>query len=408
MLIRNVLAELRTEADIREVSSRLDDALVGHEGLAVQVIAADGKTFYAKGDLSYSREVLGSLLGASSPLVSWEDRGHDWRGIAKVDTVAGRPFTVVVALDMAEHMDFMIAFRHTLWAAVAFAIVVTSLLGWLAARRGLAPLHAIAGVARDVSAERLNQRLPIERVPAELQDLVAAFNDMLSRLEDSFRRLSEFSSDIAHELRTPVSNLMTQTQVAVSKTRTAEEYREVLYSNLEEYDRLARMIADMLFIAKTDNGLLVPSREAVMLGNEIDQLIDFYQALADEQGVTMTCRGDGRVAGDPLMLRRAISNLLSNAIRHTPRGGSVSIKVESLPADRVRICVENTGEAIAAEHLSRLFERFYRVDASRQRGNEGAGLGLAIVKSIVDAHGGEISVTSECGITSFTMTLPAA
>jgi len=295
-----------------------------------------------------------------------------------------------------------------LWAALALGIVLSSLLGWLAARRGLAPVRAMAGIARSISAERLDARLPLESVPVEIQDLASSFNAMLARLEDSFKRLSEFSSDIAHELRTPVSNLMTQTQVAVSKARSAEEYREILYSNLEEYDRLARMIADMLLLAKTDNPLLTLRRDRIDLAAEIDRLRDFYQALADEQGVRVVRTGDGQTSGDAAMIRRALSNLLSNAIRHTPRGGAVSIGVDCDAANSCRIRVENSGETIPAEHLPRLFDRFYRVDPSRSRGGDGAGLGLAIVKAIVAAHAGRIEVSSTGGVTSFVMSLPAA
>jgi two-component system heavy metal sensor histidine kinase CusS len=149
---------------------------------------------------------------------------------------------VAVALDTAAHQHFMIGFYRTLWLAIAVGIVTIALLGWVAARRGLAPVREMAKVAQRVTASRLDDRLPAATLPVELLDLATAFNEMLSRLEDSFRRLSEFSSDIAHELRTPIASMMTQTQVALSRVRTADSYREVLYSNAEEFDRLARMI----------------------------------------------------------------------------------------------------------------------------------------------------------------------
>ena len=256
-------------------------------------------------------------------------------------------------------------------------------------------MRNIAQVAKGISATRLGDRLPHESVPAELVDLATSFNDMLGRLEDFFRRLSDFSSDLAHELRTPVSNLMTQTQVALSRPRSAEEYREILYSNLEEYDRLARMIADMLFLAKADHGLIVPNREDIDLAREVDELIGFYEALADEEGVRVSRTGAGSISRDRLMIRRAISNLLSNAIRHTPRNGAIKVGIRDLGKDGIRIAVENPGVALPREHLPRLFDRFYQVDSCRQRGGEGAGLGLAITKSIVEAHGGRISGSAE-------------
>ena len=193
--------------------------------------------------------------------IVWEAGGERFRGLVASVTSGSPgkpPFKVALALNLAHHADFITTFRQTLALSLALGIVLTSLLGWFVARRGLQPVRDIAGLARSISAEHLHDRLEMAAVPAELAELGEAFNAMLARLENSFRRLSDFSSDIAHELRTPVSNLMVQTQVAVSKARSADEYREILYSNLEEYERLTRMVADMLFIAQADNGLIVP------------------------------------------------------------------------------------------------------------------------------------------------------
>jgi two-component system heavy metal sensor histidine kinase CusS len=250
--------------------------------------------------------------------------------------------------------------------------------------------------------------LPTAALPRELVDLAAAFNAMLSRLEESFRRLSEFSSDLAHELRTPIASLMTQTHVALSRTRSAEEYREVLYSNSEEYERLARMITDMLFLAKSDHGLIAPRSETVDLATEVKELFEFYDALAEDQGVSLAVEGVGTVAGERLMIRRAVSNLLSNAINHTPRGGCVKVRIERAANGEIRLSMENPGEGIAPEHLPRIFDRFYRIDPSRQRSTDGAGLGLAITKSIVAAHKGTVHAFSEGGLTRFQIVFPAA
>ncbi|MFZ1574429.1 MAG: heavy metal sensor histidine kinase, partial [Chromatiaceae bacterium] len=251
-----------------------------------------------------------------------------------------------------------------------------------------------------LEASGLGARLPETRVPAEIQALVVAFNAMLARLEDSFRRLSEFSSDIAHELRTPVGNLMIQTQVALSSARDIEKYREILYSNLEEYERMAKMIGDMLFLAQADNGLLKPGTAVVDLAAEVRDLFDCFDAWAEERGVALTLDGAAAVPGDRLMLRRALNNLLANAIHHTPADQGVRVRLET-DAEVTRVMVENPGPAIPAEHLPRLFDRFYRVDPARRRQGEGAGLGLAIVKSICEAHGGTIGVKSDDQVTSF-------
>jgi two-component system heavy metal sensor histidine kinase CusS len=299
----------------------------------------------------------------------------------------------------------MASFRVTLWLFVLVAAALTGLLGWVATRRALAPLRAIKQGAAGITASQLNHRLSLEAVPVELAELAETLNDMLARLEESFRRLSDFSSDLAHELRTPISNLMTQTQVSLSRARSVDEYQDILSSNAEELERMARMVSDMLFLAKADNGLITTSTETVVLNDEVKSLFDFYEALADASSVALVTHGQATVTADRLMLRRALSNLLSNAIRHADPHTAVSITLET-HENTVTIMLENTGPGIAPEHLPRLFDRFYRVDASRQRSSEGAGLGLAITQSIVHAHAGTISATSEGGITRFTLVLP--
>jgi two-component system heavy metal sensor histidine kinase CusS len=330
------------------------------------------------------------------------------RGIAaRVATgIAGAPPALVaVATDIAHHQHFMNSFRVTLWSFVTLAALLTGLLGWLAVRRGLAPLQAIRQETAGVTAQRLDFRLAVDRVPAELVALVETLNAMLARLEASFRQLSDFSSDLAHELRTPLSNLLTQTQVTLTRDRTVEAYREVLSSNVEEFERLSRMIADMLFLAKSEEALIVPHREMLELADAVGAVFEFYEALAEEKNISLSCTGSGEVSGDRMMLRRALSNLLSNAIRHTPPGGRISVRIVK-EAAAVSLCVENQGETIGAEHLPRLFDRFYRVDPARQRNSEGAGLGLAITRAIMRAHGGSISVSSQDGLTFFQMHLP--
>ena len=414
-LVRHTLSKAHTPGDMEMVQQRLSDALVGHHGLSVAVLGPERKLLFASPEAAFPPALIESPpskdLSAQTKLVTWAKDGQTYRGIAATAAsgIAGEPpATVVVALNIEHHQTFMQAFQESLWWAIAASIALTALLGWIAARRGLAPVREMADVAQGISAHRLGERLPPESVPTELEHLAHAFNDMLARLEGSFARLSEFSSDLAHELRTPISNLMTQTQVAISKARSADQYREVLYSNLEEYERLARMIADMLFLAKADNGLIVPSSEMVDLAQEVRELFGFYEAFAEEQGIRLVLDGAGALSGDRLMLRRALSNLLSNAIRHTPRGGSVKVSLGHDRAEGIRLSIENPGEEIEAEHLPRLFDRFYRVDPSRHKASEGAGLGLAITKSIVEAHRGSIQVSSANGMTRFGMVFPAS
>ena len=293
-----------------------------------------------------------------------------------------------------------------MWWLTALACLISIAATWLAVHQGHAPIRRISQQINRINSEQLHLRLDSTGVPAELAPMATAFNEMIYRLEDGFRRLSDFSGDIAHELRTPITNLTTQTQVALSRARTAQEYREILYSNLEEYERMAKMIGDMLFLAKADNGLIEPERSAVPLAAELRELADFFEAWCEERQVTIVVAGDEKmtVPADRAMLRRALSNLLSNAIRHTPEGGTIQASVHH-SGNAVRISITNPGPTIPAEHLAHLFERFYRPDASRHRNGEGAGLGLAIVKSIIQAHGGQVGAQSDNGETTFEICL---
>ncbi|PRD19285.1 UNVERIFIED_CONTAM: copS, partial [Trichonephila clavipes] len=249
-------------------------------------------------------------------LQAWSDGEHDYR-LAVVD-VAGpeHRWRVGIAINTLHHEVFLRAFERELFLIGVGGLVLMVALGWLAVRRGLMPLQRMAVVAEGISARHLQDRLSTTTVPVELETLASAFNAMLDRLSDSLDRLSAFSSDLAHELRTPVNNLMTQTQVLLSKPRSDEDYREVLYSNLEEFERLARMISDMLFLAKADNGLIMPHREAVQLASEVTAVLEFYEALAADKSLILQASGQAVVMGDALMLRRVISNLVSNAVRH--------------------------------------------------------------------------------------------
>ena len=238
---------------------------------------------------------------------------------------------------------------------VVLATLVAGILGWWAAKKGLAPLRAMRSSAMAITAQRLDERMPSQEFPVEMADLATTLNEMLRRLKGAFDRLSEFSSDLAHELRTPINNLMTQTQVTLSQTRSSKEYQDILASNAEEYQRLARMVADMLFLAKTDHGLILPSTEKISIHEEVLALYDFYEALAEEKQVQLKLAGAAEIFGDRLMLRRAMSNLLSNAIRYTPPGESIVVDIKG-DLHGTSVDVLNAGLPIDAQMIPRLFD----------------------------------------------------
>lgn len=408
-LIQHAVISARAEGNFDGLPTQLDAALVGHHGLAVGVWGSDGKQLFLSEGAEFPQNNLPPKEGRALPK-TWTGLGEQhYRGIsgqAPTGVEGEPPAMVLLSTSLTHHDHFMQSFRLTMWAVVTLAALLTGLLGWLAARRGLAPLHNITSRASDITANSLDQRIESDEIPIELAEVVNTLNNMLGRLKESFDRLSDFSSDIAHELRTPVSNLLTQTQVTLSKARSIDEYQDVLASNAEELERLSRTIADMLFLAKADNRQLMPTQETVDLEAEISSMLEFYEPLIEEKQLHLTLHGHAEVVGDRLMLRRAVGNLLSNAIRHTPEDGYINIALE-IEQEEVCIRIENSGETIPSEHLPRLFDRFYRVDASRQRAGEGSGLGLAITKSIALAHNGRVSVSSTDGVTSFSLGLPA-
>lgn len=413
-LAQHAIERMNTPRDFDSLQSQLSDALIGHHDLVVQVLGPSGETLLASEGAEFPRDWLaGAASGHTSELFQWTQGERSFRGVVQAihsGIPHWQPLVVAVAVDMEHHNMFMRSLMRALWVFVALAALATGFLGWLAASRSLAPLRAMRERASGVTAHKLDQRLPVDAVPPELAELATSLNEMLERLEDAFRRLSDFSSDIAHELRTPVSNLMTETQVALSRARDADSYRATLESNAEEYERLARMISDMLLLAKAEYGQMADwiaqNGETVHLAKEVLDLFEFYEALAEEKRVHLEASGTCDVWGDRLMLRRAISNLLSNALRYTPAEGTV--KVSMIESDgQCRLTVENPGPTIPAQHLARLFERFYRADPSRQQATgEGTGLGLAITQAIVKAHQGQVSVFSEEGKTRFSIQLP--
>ena len=414
-LIRHLLERATSREAMDQLSRQLDDALVGHHGLAVAVADAEGAVWFATSGAGIPTAVMqarecpaGSASVECLPggLWQWQQGEHDYRGrVVPMTTGTGEVHGVAVALDIGHHELFMTRFRLTLALAMTLAALATAGLGWFATYRGLASLRRFSDLAAGISAEHLTIRLPETGHTPELQKLAQSFNAMLARLDDSFRRLSEFSSDIAHELRTPISNLMTQTQVVLGRARSVEEYREVLQSSAEEYDRLARMVGDMLFLAKADNRLIVPNREKVDLAQEVQDVIEFHGIVAEECGIRLQFEGAATVSGDRLMLRRALSNLVSNAIRHCPTGQTVLTRVR-LESGFAVVAVENPG-TIPAENIPCLFDRFYTGDPSRRSGSGGVGLGLAIVKSTIEVHGGTIVASSGAGLTRFEIRLPA-
>ncbi|WP_454842493.1 heavy metal sensor histidine kinase [Pseudomonas hormoni] len=380
---------------------RLAEELNRQADLSLRITGSDGQRWYD------SSTRLPDKLPHKPGLSTINDNDTDYR-VLNAPLFVDKPDSpqLTLLLDITHHQHFLQRMQHLIWLTVGLSALATALLGAWAARSGLRPLRRMSAVARGVSAQSLNARLPEDDMPPELAEMAHHFNAMLGRLDDSFQRLSAFSADIAHELRTPLSNLLTHTQVTLTRPRPIEDYREALHSNLEEVQWMAQLVNDMLYLAKADHGLLMPKREPLELADEVDVLLEFFAPLAEDARVTLSREGHARLEGDRSMLRRALSNLLDNALRFTPTEGEVRVRIIERP-EGLNLTVENSGEGIDGTLLPRLFDRFYRADPARQEGSsEHAGLGLAITQSIVRAHGGQIRCESADGWTRFVIELP--
>ncbi|MGB3288605.1 MAG: Cu(+)/Ag(+) sensor histidine kinase [Burkholderiaceae bacterium] len=412
--LKHTLATLPPDITLAELNQRLANAVSGHHNAQYRISSDSGVQIYATPGSNLDRfaQIAQPVEKITIDTVGiWQDHDETFRGAVlrtgNDSFPAPRILTLAVATGINFHLHYLESFRDYLRIITVVACLIAILATWVAVHQGHAPIRRIGREIRKIGSDQLHIRLEAHAVPTELVELAMSFNGMLERLEDVFRRLSDFSGDIAHELRTPITNLKTQTEVALSQSRTVEQYREILYSNLEEYERMAKMVSDMLFLAQADNNLLKPELVKIDLEAEIRILFDYLGAWAEERNVTLKITGQQIcIFGDRLMIRRALSNVLSNAIRYTPPGNSVNVTLE-LVAKAATVRIENPGPMIPAEHINRIFERFYRTDASRQRSGEGAGLGLAIAKSIAEAHNGTIHAHSTVQATAFEISFPS-
>jgi len=301
--------------------------------------------------------------------------------------------------------QFRLALLVFLASGTVFAFVCAHFIVKLALR----PLDDISRTARNITRRRLDTRIDESSLPVELVSLAHSFNSMLERLEDSFSRLSHYSANLAHELRTPINTLMIESDIALSKDRTPEEYRRVIASGLEEYGRLSWTIDRLLFLARADLESGELDRQRVDLGEAVEDVLDYFSDAAGESGVTLRCDGSGVLMLDQTLFRRAVSNLVSNAIAHTPEGGLVLVSVLQTETGGARISVTDNGCGIEHVHLPRIFDRFYRVASNSTRKTDGTGLGLAIVKTIMQMHGGTVAIESRPGQgTTVTLDFPPA
>ena len=316
----------------------------------------------------------------------------------------GQPFTIQVAQDRSSDEQVEKRFGILVLVVLSGSIFASVLIAISVTRRGLRPLEEMKRSLERIGPTHLNERVASANWPRELQPLATAFDEMLKRLDDSFTRLSQFSADLAHELRTPIANMLGEAQVALSRDRSSAEYRETIESTIGECERLSGIVDNLLFVARADAAREPIARKRFDARAAVEKIAAFYETIAEDRHVAINCSGQGEISADPALFERAIGNLVDNALRFTPENGSIQIALADHTKD-FEVAVSDNGSGIAAEHLPRVFDRFYRAESSR--GSDGAGLGLALVKSIVDLHGGTARMQSEIGRgTTVSLTFP--
>lgn len=406
---RHILLETATLQAIRNDQHRFIDAAAGHDGLIVMLKSADGQILIRNQSGTHGVPDISIVPASEKPdlqsLTLWTlSPGQSARTVSAWGKLGNsdEQVQIIVARVSSDRMALLETYRREVLGAMLIGAILAAFLGYVIVRSALRPVKAIARQARSITA----QRLDASAVPTELQALVQSFNAVLDRLQDSFQRLSQFSADLAHDLRTPLYNLTMQTEVALSQRRSDDEYQALLSSSLEEYARLARMVDTMLFLARADNAQVALTKQQLDVADELQRIADYFEGIADDAGVQFAVQGIGTISADAALFRRAVNNLVANAIRYTPPGAVIRLSVEQL-ADATIINVTNPGSGISTEHIPRIFDRFYRADQARSQSASSAGLGLAIVQSIMTLHGGRAEVDSiPHGDTTFRLVFP--
>ena len=360
---------------------------------------------------SYEKVLENAKMGKKTREdLSSPDRKRLFRVVSTPLLKDGRLISVI---QVGTHLDFvgksLINLIGILLAILPLVLILGSLGGWILARRSLSPIGYIASKAQSITSEKLNERLDSRGAGDEMDDLILTINAMIGRLENSFKRMAEFTADVSHELRTPLCAMRGEAEVLLTKPRTPEEYQEGLVHFIEEFDRLNQMISDLILLSKFDATQIELKRVPLRMDLLLKDLGNLFQVLAEQKGLTFKeeVSEEATVLGDKVRLQQLFTNLIDNAIKYTPRG-SIRVTLEK-DRERLLVKVKDTGIGISEEEQERVFKRFYRVDKSRSKETGGVGLGLNIAKWIVEAHHGSIRV--ESGLNqgaTFIVSLPLA
>lgn len=409
--LRRLAEELQSPDDVMAHKDRLIALMLGDNANGLRVFDRHGRVLIDHVPLGYDL-LMQPVVPANQRIVpesiqSWKDRnGDEIRGVATTATLKdGEPVTIAVARSLADRTVLLDKYRSDVALSLLTGLLVAVVLSYLLVRHALRPLRTMAESASAITAQRLSTRMPLQDAPTELLALATSLNEMLARLEQGFARVWQFTVDLAHDLRTPVGNLRGANEVALNRQRSIAEYETLLGSNIEECDRVSRTIESVLFLARAESPQFAMQRVVLDTGQELQHIADYFEGLSAEAGVTLHVDASATVYADRDLFRRAVNNLLSNALRYTPTGETIRLDAAKT-GQGIDVSVGNPGKCIAPEHLDKLFDRFYRVDRSRSDSATSTGLGLSIVKSIMELHGGSVSVQSAANHTRFTLHFP--
>jgi two-component system heavy metal sensor histidine kinase CusS len=409
--VQHFLHTLPEVSWIDSQGSQMNEILIGHEGLHLAIVQPSA------GDrLLWASSALGRI-GAAQPVLPGGDLQRGRLQDGRPYLILSRGFKLrdgtavryAVTMDRSSDVELLRGFRRGMLIGVPVFLLLAGLGAWLAARAGLTPLKRFTVLTRTTSASNLSARIDPMGMPAEIRVLAGEFNTMLERIDDGMSRLSEFSADLAHEMRTPVATLLGRTQVALSRKREAAELRATLEGNVEEFARLNKLIEEMLFLARSEQGDEAVELTSVDFVAEVESVVDFLAPLAQERCTRMLHSGSATAIADRMLVRRAVTNVLVNALRNSDVREPVQVRL-SQDGQHAFVRITNRGRPIPAHLLAKIFERFVRVDSARDRSQGGTGLGLAIVASIMKLHEGSASAESDAlrGETTFTLTFPMA
>jgi len=419
---QDLLGEARTLSSILKVQGMkavkrqiiFEAQAAGEKKIFFRLLSLNGQEFSSSNmsywlDIGVGKAAIEQLIGENRPIfntVSLPERKHNIRVLY---AIVGRNIILQLGQSMENYTRFIEAFRKIFVTTMASLFIFAAIIGWFMARRALAGVEAVTRTARQISESSLKERVPVKKYQDEIDQLAITFNQMLDRIQTLVTGIREMSDNIAHDLKSPITRIRGISEVSLTTGASEKEYENMAASTVEECDRLLDMINTMLVISKTEAGVNKLDAKELDIGAVVRDACELFRSPAEDKDLRLVCDvpGNFNISGDNRMIQRMIANLLDNAIKYTPAGGSVELKVNTGNNGAVAIAVKDSGSGISENDIPHIFERFYRCDPSRSEA--GIGLGLSFARAIARAHGGDISVFSkpEQGST-FTVTLPGA